>query len=247
MSSGLIGELGRLGILFARILGSLHFRRGQLHDIVVQCYTVGARSLPIIAVGGLFVGLVISLQGYRALEVIGASSALGTAIGIPLYRELGPVLAAILFCGRAGSSMAAELGLMRATDQIMALSMMAIDPIGKVVAPRFVAGFIALPLLTAVFCAFAILGAYLQAVWVLGIDSGFFWSALQDSVDLAKDFGQCFTKATAFGFACSLIAVHVGYAAEATIEGTSVATTRSVVLGSLLVLFLDFVLGATLY
>ena len=242
-----VRELGRIGMLFGQILGSLSLRRGQFRDIVIQCYTVGARSLPIIAVGGLFVGLVISLQGYRALEVIGASSALGTAIGIPLYRELGPVLAAILFCGRAGSSMAAELGLMRATDQITALSMMAIDPIGKVVAPRFVAGVVALPLLTAVFCAFAILGAYLQAVWVLGIDSGFFWSALQGSVDFVDDFGQCFTKATAFGFACTLIAVHVGYSAEPTIEGTSIATTRSVVLGSLMVLFLDFVLGATLY
>jgi phospholipid/cholesterol/gamma-HCH transport system permease protein len=242
-----IGEIGRIGLLFLRILGSLTLRRGQFTDIVIQCYSVGARSLPIVAVGGLFVGLVISLQGYRALEVIGASSALGTAIGIPLYRELGPVLAAILFCGRAGSSMAAELGLMKATDQITALSMMAIDPVGKVVAPRFVAGVLCLPLLTAVFCAFAIFGSYLQAVWVLGIDSGFFWSALQGSVDFVDDFGQCFTKAAFFGFATSLLAVHVGYSAEPTIEGTSIATTRSVVMGSLMVLFLDFVLGATLY
>lgn len=242
-----IREFGRIGLLLARIVRSLTLRRGQFTDIVIQCYAVGARSLPIVVVGGLFVGLVISLQGYRALEVIGASSALGTAIGIPLYRELGPVLAAILFCGRAGSSMAAELGLMKATDQITALSMMAIDPIGKVVAPRFVAGVVCMPLLTAVFCAFAILGSYLQAVWVLGIDSGFFWSALQGSVDLVDDFGQCFTKAAFFGFATSLLAVYVGYSAEPTIEGTSIATTRSVVLGSLMVLFLDFVLSATLY
>jgi len=245
--SGQIQELGKIGLLFWRILGSLTLRRGQFADIVKQCYAVGARSLPIVAVGGLFVGLVISLQGYRALEVIGASSALGTAIGIPLYRELGPVLAAILFCGRAGSSMAAELGLMRATDQITALSMMAIDPVGKVVAPRFIAGVFCLPLLTAVFCAFAILGAYVQAVWVLGVDGGFFWSALRDSVDFVDDFGQCFTKSLFFGFSCTLIATHVGYHAEPTIEGTSVATTRSVVLGSLAVLFLDFVLTATLY
>lgn len=245
--SALIRELGQIGLFLLRILRSLHLPRGQLRDIVRQCYAVGARSLPIVAVGGLFVGLVISLQGYRALEVIGAGSALGTAIGIPLYRELGPVLAAILFCGRAGSSMAAELGLMRATEQITALSMMAIDPVGKVVAPRFLAGVVSLPLLTAVFCAFAILGGYLQAVWVLGVDSGFFWSSLRNSVDLVEDFGQAFTKAAYFGVACSLIATHVGYHSEPTIEGTSVATTRAVVHGSLMVLFLDFILSAILY
>lgn len=242
-----IASFGRIGLFLLRILLAIRLQRGQLLDIGRQIYNIGARSLPIVAVGGLFVGLVISLQGYRALETIGAGSALGTAIGIPLYRELGPVLAAILFCGRAGSSIAAELGLMRATDQIMALSMMAIDPVAKVVAPRFLAGFISVPLLTAVFCAFAILGGYLQAVWVLGIDSGFFWGSLRSSVDFYEDFGQCFVKATFFGAACSLIATHVGYHAEPTIEGTSVATTKSVVNGSLMVLFLDFLLTATLY
>ena len=242
-----LAGFGRLALFLLRVLAALRLTHGQAGDIARQIYTVGARSLPIIAVGGLFVGLVISLQGYRALETIGAGSALGTAIGIPLYRELGPVLAAILFCGRAGSSIAAELGLMRATDQITALSMMAIDPVAKVVAPRFVAGVVSVPLLTAVFCAFAILGGYLQAVWVLGIDAGFFWSSLRNSVDLYEDFGQCFTKAGFFGVACTLVAVHVGYHAEPTIEGTSVATTRAVVHGSLLVLFLDFILTATLY
>lgn len=242
-----IATFGRIGLFQLRILGSLTLRNGQMRDIGAQIYSVGARSLPIIAVGGLFVGLVISLQGYRALETIGAGSALGTAIGIPLYRELGPVLAAILFCGRAGSSIAAELGLMRATDQITALSMMAIDPVGKVVTPRFVAGLVSVPLLTAVFCAFAILGGYLQAVWALGIDAGFFWGSLRDSVDLVDDFGQCFVKAGFFGLVCSLLATHVGYHAEPTIEGTSVATTRAVVHGSLMVLFLDFILTATLY
>ena len=240
-------DLGRFGLFLLRVLGALRFTPTQLADTARQIYTVGGRSLPIVAVGGLFVGLVISLQGYRALETIGAGSALGTAIGIPLYRELGPVLAAILFCGRAGSSIAAELGLMRATDQITALSMMAIDPVGKVATPRFIAGLISVPLLTAVFCAFAILGGYLQAVWALGIDSGFFWSALRNSVDLYDDFGQCFVKAGFFGAACTLIAVHVGFHAEPTIEGTSVATTRAVVMGSLVVLFLDFILTATLY
>jgi phospholipid/cholesterol/gamma-HCH transport system permease protein len=240
-------EFGRIGLFALRIVWSLRLQHGQFTDILRQIYSIGARSLPIIAFGGLFVGLVISLQGYRALETIGAGSALGTAIGIPLYRELGPVLAAILFCGRAGSSIAAELGLMRATDQITALSMMAIDPVAKVVAPRFVAGVVSVPLLTAVFCAFAILGGYLQAVWVLGIDSGFFWGSLRNSVDLVEDLGQCFTKAGFFGVACTLIATYVGYHSAPTIEGTSVATTRAVVHGSLLVLFLDFILTATLY
>jgi phospholipid/cholesterol/gamma-HCH transport system permease protein len=240
-------SIGRIGLFLVRILLSLRLSASQLGDTARQIYSIGARSLPIVAVGGLFVGLVISLQGYRALETIGAGSALGTALGIPLYRELGPVLAAILFCGRAGSSIAAELGLMRATDQITALSMMAIDPVGKVVAPRFVAGLISVPLLTAVFCAFAILGGYVQAVWALGIDSGFFWGSLRNSVDLYQDFGQCFVKSAFFGLTCSLIATHVGYHAEPTIEGTSVATTRAVVHGSLMVLCLDFILTATLY
>jgi phospholipid/cholesterol/gamma-HCH transport system permease protein len=242
-----LADLGRFGLFFFRILGSIRLQRGQFSDIVRQLYSVGARSVPIVAVGGAFVGLVLSLQGHRTLEVFGASNALGTLLGLSLFRELGPVLTAILFCGRAGSAMSAELGLMRATDQITALSMMAIDPVGKVVAPRFIAGLIGVPLLTAVFCAFAILGGYLQAVWVLGIDSGHFWGALRGSIDLTEDLGQTFVKAGFFGLACSLIATHVGYHAEPTIEGTSIATTRAVVNGSLMVLFLDFILSATLY
>ena len=242
-----LAELGRIGLFLFRILGALRLQRGQLRDIVLQVYSVGARTVPIIAVGGAFVGLVLSLQGYRTLETFGATNALGTLLGLTLFRELGPVLTAILFCGRAGSAMAAELGLMRATDQITALSMMAIDPVGKVVAPRFVAGLLGVPLLTAVFCAFAILGGYVQAVLVLGVDAGHFWGNLRASIDLGEDFGQTFVKAAFFGLTCSLIATYVGYHAEPTIEGTSVATTRSVVHGSLMVLFLDFIISATLY
>ena len=242
-----LASLGRFGLFLFRILGSITLVRGQFGDIVRQCYSVGARSVPIVAVGGAFVGLVMSLQGYRTLETFGAGNALGTLLGLSLFRELGPVLAALLFCGRAGSAMAAELGLMKATDQIKALSMMAIDPVGKVVAPRFIAGLISVPLLTMVFCAFAILGGYVQSVVVLGIDGGYFWGSLRNSVDLYEDFGQALVKAGFFGFACSLIATHVGYHAEPTIEGTSVATTRAVVHGSLMVLFLDFILSATLY
>jgi phospholipid/cholesterol/gamma-HCH transport system permease protein len=242
-----LAGIGAFGLFLLRVLGAIRPSRAQFMDTVRQFYVVGARSVPIVAVGGAFVGLVMTLQGYRTLSVFGAGNALGTLLGLSLYRELGPVLAAILFCGRAGSAMAAELGLMRATDQIQALSMMAIDPVGKVVVPRFIAGLISVPLLTMVFCAFAILGGWFQAVHVIGIDGGFFWGALRDSVDLQQDFGQAVVKSAFFGAACTLIATHVGYHAEPTIEGTSVATTRAVVAGSLMVLFLDFILSATLY
>ena len=242
-----VASLGRFGLFLFRILGALRPSRAQVADTVRQVYTVGARSVPIVAVGGAFVGLVMTLQGYRTLSTFGAGNALGTLLGLSLYRELGPVLAAILFCGRAGSAIAAELGLMRATDQITALSMMAIDPVGKVVVPRFLAGLISVPLLTAVFCGFAILGGWFQAVHVIGIDGGFFWGALRDSVDLRADFGQAFVKSAFFGGFCTLIATYTGYHAEPTIEGTSIATTQSVVMGSLMVLFLDFILSATLY
>ena len=242
-----LASIGRFGLFLFRILGAIRPSRAQFADTVRQFYTVGARSVPIVAVGGAFVGLVMTLQGYRTLSTFGAGNALGTLLGLSLYRELGPVLAAILFCGRAGSAMAAELGLMRATDQITALSMMAIDPVGKVVVPRFLAGLFSVPLLTAVFCAFAILGGWFQAVHVIGIDGGFFWGSLRDSIDLTNDFGQAFVKSAFFGGTCTLIATYTGYHAEPTIEGTSIATTQSVVMGSLMVLFLDFILSATLY
>ncbi|MCG6118110.1 MAG: MlaE family lipid ABC transporter permease subunit [Aquimonas sp.] len=239
--------LGRMGLFLLRILGSIRPGHGLFRDTAVQVYSIGARSVSIVAVGGAFVGLVLALQGYRTLTTFGAGSSLGTLLGLTLFRELGPVLAAILFCGRAGSAMAAELGLMRATDQITALSMMAIDPVRKVVAPRFLAGVISLPLLTMVFCAFAILGGWIQAVLVLGLDSGFYWGSLQQSIDLVDDFGQAVVKSLFFGVATTLIATHAGYHAPPTIEGTSVATTQSVVMGSLMVLFLTFILTATLY
>ncbi|HET7844067.1 MAG TPA: MlaE family lipid ABC transporter permease subunit [Xanthomonadales bacterium] len=242
-----VASLGSIGVFAVRLVAALAPRRGGLADLVRQLWVVGARSVPIVAVGGLFVGLVMSLQGYRTLSTFGASNALGTLLGLSLYRELGPVLAAILFCGRAGSAMAAELGLMRATDQITALGMMAIDPVAKAAAPRFAAGVIGVPLLTAVFCAFAVFGGWVQAAWVLDVDPGHYWAALQASVSFDSDYAQCFVKAGVFGFACSLIAVHAGYHAEPTIEGTSLATTRSVVQGSLMVLFLDFLLSALFY
>ena len=242
-----LAALGRFGLFLLRIVGALRFNRSQLRDTIRQIYVIGARSVPIIAVGGAFVGLVMTLQGYRTLVTFGAGNALGTMLSLTVFRELGPVLTAILFCGRAGSSMAAELGLMRATDQITSLSMMAIDPVGKVVVPRFVATFLSVPLLTAVFICFSIVAGWIQAVYLLGVDPGYFWASLQSSVDLSQDFGQAFVKATVFGLFCGLIATFVGYHAKPTPEGTSVATTQAVVYGSLMVLFLDFLLSATLY
>lgn len=243
----MMAALGRFGLFLFRILGAIRPSRAQWRDTVRQIYVIGARSVPIIAVGGAFVGLVMTLQGYRALVTFGAGNALGTMLSLTVFRELGPVLTAILFCGRAGSAMAAELGLMRATDQITSLSMMAIDPVGKVVVPRFVATCISVPLLTAVFIAFSILAGWIQAEFLLGVDGGYFWASLQSSVDLWEDYGQAFVKSAVFGVFCALIATHVGFHARPTPEGTSVATTQAVVYGSLMVLFLDFLLSATLY
>ena len=221
--------------------------RDFLAELVREIYKVGARSLPIIAVGGAFVGLVLTLQGYRTLATYGAIDALSTLLGLSLYRELAPVLTALLFIGRAGSSIAAELGLMRATDQIKALELMAIDPIAKAVAPRFWAAVLTVPLLTGIFVSLAIAAGWFQAVQVLGIDNGSFWSGLRGSVDLMDDFGVSLLKSAVFGGTAALVAAYVGFHAEPTIEGTSVATTRAVVNASLLVLMFNFILSALLF
>ena len=240
-------DWGRLGLFGLTVLRASTPTNTFLHELVRQIYAIGARSLPIIAVGGGFVGLVLTLQGYRTLSTFGASNSLSTLLGLSLYRELGPVLTALLFIGRAGSSIAAELSLMRATDQISALSLMAIDPVGRVVAPRFWAAVITLPLLTAFFIAFAITAGYIEAVHVLGLDAGYFWSALSHNVALRGDYGVAFFKAAVFGGISALIAAYVGYHAEPTIEGTSLATTRAVVNASLLVLMFNFILSALLF
>lgn len=240
-------SVGRAGLFTLSVFRASTPTREFFAELVREIYKVGARSLPIIAVGGAFVGLVLTLQGYRTLSTFGASDALSTLLGLSLYRELGPVLTALLFIGRAGSSIAAELGLMRATDQIKALELMAIDPIAKAVAPRFWAAVICVPLLTGFFCSLAISASYFQAVHVLGLDNGVFWSALSNSVDFWDDFGVAMLKAAVFGGTCALVASYEGFHAEPTIEGTSVATTRAVVNASLLVLMFNFVLSALLF
>ena len=242
-----IRSVGRAGLFGLTMLRGSAPSRDFLAELVREIYKIGARSLPIIAVGGAFVGLVLTLQGHRTLATFGASDALATLLGLSLYRELGPVLTALLFIGRAGSSIAAELGLMRATDQIKALELMAIDPVAKTVAPRFWAAVLCVPLLTVFFCSLAISAGWFQAVQVLGLDNGTFWSSLQGSVDFWDDFGVALLKSAVFGGTAALVAAYAGFHAEPTIEGASVATTRAVVNASLLVLMLNFVMSALLF
>ncbi|MCF7223799.1 MlaE family lipid ABC transporter permease subunit [Marilutibacter chinensis] len=239
--------VGRAGLFSLSVLRASKPTADFWRELVREIYKIGARSLPIIAVGGAFVGLSVTLLGYRALDTYGAANQVSAMLGLGLYRELGPVLTALLFIGRAGSSIAAELGLMRATDQITALGLMAIDPVGKAVAPRFWAAVLCVPLLTAFFCSLAISASYFEAVHVIGIDAGVFWQVLKDSVDFGKDFAMAFAKAAVFGAVAALVAAFVGYHAEPTIEGTSVATTRAVVNASLLVLMFNFVMTALLF
>ena len=242
-----IRSLGRAGLFTLSVFRASKPTPDFFRELVREIYKIGARSLPIIAVGGAFVGLVLTLQGYRTLATFGASNSLSTLLGLSLYRELGPVLTALLFIGRAGSSIAAELGLMRATDQITALGLMAIDPVGKAVAPRFWAAVLSVPLLTGFFCSFAIAASYLEAVHVIGLDSGYFWPSLKENVDFIDDFCVALLKSAVFGATAALVAAYVGYHAEPTIEGTSVATTRAVVNASLLVLMFNFVLSALMF
>ena len=240
-------SVGRAGLFTLSVLRASKPTSDFLRELVREIYKIGARSLPIIAVGGAFVGLSVTLLGYRALDTYGAANQVSAMLGLGLYRELGPVLTALLFIGRAGSSIAAELGLMRATDQITALGLMAIDPVGKAVAPRFWAAVLCVPLLTAFFCSLAISASYFEAVHVIGVESGVFWQVLKDSVDFGKDFAMAFAKAAVFGAVAALVAAYVGFHAEPTIEGTSVATTKAVVNASLLVLMFNFVMSALLF
>src|SRR5690606_13940105 len=188
-------SLGRAGLFSLSVLRASKPTADFFAELVREIYKIGARSLPIIAVGGAFVGLSVTLLGYRALETYGAANQISALVGLGLYRELAPVLTALLFVGRAGSSIAAELGLMRATDQITALGLMAIDPVAKAVAPRFWAAVLCVPLLTAFFCSLGITASYFEAVHVIGIDAGTFWQVLRDAVDYRHDFVVAFQKA----------------------------------------------------
>ncbi len=211
--------------------------------IIKQVYNSGALSLVIIMLSGLFVGMVLGLQGFQLLERFGSESALGTAAAIGLMKELGPVVTALLFAGRAGTALAAEIGLMRATDQLSAMEMMAVDPIRHVVVPRFLGGVITMPLLAAIFSLIGIYGAQLVGVQIMGVDAGSFWSQMRAGVDL-RDVSEGIVKSCIFGVACSLIAVYEGYYAIPTAEGVGRATTRTVVTSAVVTLFLDYLLTA---
>ena len=239
-----MGEGARLFLRLLTTLGSSLKRFGLIRD---QIHFLGNYSLAIIAVSGLFVGFVFGLQGYYTLQRYGSSEALGLLVTLSLVRELGPVVTALLFAGRAGTSLTAELGLMKAGEQIAVMEMMAVDPIKRVLAPRFWAGVITMPLLAAVFSAMGIIGGWVVGVLMIGVDSGSFWSQIQGGVDVWQDVGNGVVKSVVFGFAVTFIALWQGFDAQATPEGVASATTRTVVAASLAVLGLDFILTALMF
>jgi phospholipid/cholesterol/gamma-HCH transport system permease protein len=215
--------------------------------VVAQIHAIGNRSLVIILASGLAVGFVLALQMYYALVTYGATESLGLIVNLALVRELGPVVSALLFAGRAGTSLTAEIGLMKAGEQLSAMELMAIDPKVRVLAPRLVGGFIAMPILAVLFSAIGIIGAWVVAVLLIGVDAGNFWSIMQTQVDVWRDVGNGVVKAIVFGFLCTVVALYQGYETEATPEGVAYATTRTVVIASLWVLGMDFVLTALMF
>ena len=239
----LLRKTGLTGLFFVRLLGACIPALARPKLIIAQIYNAGARSLIIIMLSGLFTGMVLGLQGYDLLNRFGATEALGTAAAMALLKELGPVLTALLFAGRAGTALTSEIGLMRATDQLTAMEVMAVDPMRYVAAPRFLGGRIAVPLLTAVFNLIGLYGAQLIGVQLLGVDHGTFWSQTQSAVAL-KDVTEGIVKSIVFGAVVSLIAVNEGYHAEPTAEGVGLATTRTVVASSVMTLLLDYILTA---
>lgn len=240
-------RLGRANIFMVYVLGGIPLCVRRFRLVITQLFAVGVLSILIIFVSGLFVGMVLGLQGYNTLVDFGAEESLGVLVALSLVRELGPVVSALLFAGRAGSALTAEIGLMKATEQLSAMEMMAVDPLHRVIAPRLLAGIIAMPLLAAIFSAVGVMGGYFVGVGLLGVDSGAFWSQMQDKVDLHEDIYNGVIKSIVFGFVATWIAVFEGYDAVPTSEGVGRATTRTVVHTSLAVLGLDFVLTALMF
>jgi phospholipid/cholesterol/gamma-HCH transport system permease protein len=242
-----IAGIGHASIMFftviRRSLGI--FKRFRL--VSDQVFFLGNYSFVIIAVSGLFVGFVLGLQGYYTLNRYGSEQALGLLVALSLTRELGPVVTALLFAGRAGTSLTAEIGLMKAGEQLSAMEMMAVDPVARVIVSRFWAGVIAMPILAAIFSAVGIIGGYLVGVPLIGVDAGAFWSQMQGGVDVLKDVGNGVIKSMVFGVAVTFIALYQGYESKPTPEGVSLATTRTVVVSSLAVLALDFLLTAVMF
>ncbi|MBC7681033.1 MAG: lipid asymmetry maintenance ABC transporter permease subunit MlaE [Ferruginibacter sp.] len=239
-----IGNATRLFVRLVALLGPTLRRFGLVRD---QIHFLGNYSLALISVSGLFVGFVLGLQGYYTLQRYGSSEALGLLVALSLVRELGPVVTALLFAGRAGTSLTAGIGLMKAGEQLSAMELMAVDPVQRILAPRFWAGVITMPLLAALFSAVGIVGGWVVGVLMIGVDSGAFWSQMQGGVDVWRDVGNGAIKSVVFGFTVSFVALLQGYEAQPTPEGVSRATTRTVVVASLAVLALDFLLTATMF
>lgn len=250
-----LGKRVRLGVIglgdFMRLAGAILARSGAALRrpglVSQQVHFIGNHSLLIIAVSGLFVGFVLGLQGYYTLSRYGSEEALGLLVALSLTRELGPVVTALLFAGRAGTSLTAEIGLMKAGEQLAAMEVMAVDPIRRVLVPRFWGGVIAMPVLAAVFSMVGVIGGWVVGVMLIGIDPGAFWSQMQEGVDVINDVLNGFIKSVVFGVAVTLVALHAGWTARATPEGVSRATTRTVVHSSLLILGLDFVMTALMF
>ncbi len=237
-----VRRTGAATIFMLRVLAASGVSRRRVHLTLREIYFAGTLSLVIIMVSGLFVGMVLGMQGYETLQTYGSEEKLGVLVALSLVRELGPVVAALLFASRAGSAITAEIGLMKATDQLAAMEMMAVDPVARVVAPRFWGAVLSMPLLAALFSSLGILGAYLVGVSLLGVDEGAFWSQMQAAVDVRQDVLNGVVKSIVFGIGIATVATFEGFDAPPTAEGVSRATTRTVVHSSLLILALDLVL-----
>lgn len=244
---GLTIGLGAAGVFLLQMVEQLWIVVRRPGLLVQQLYSVGVLTFIIIALAGLFVGMVLGLQGYNTLVDFGAESSLGLVVAKFLTRELGPVLTALLFTGRAGSALTAEIGLMKTTEQLAALEMMAVNPVQRVIAPRFAAGIIAVPLLAAMFSVVGVFGGYLIGVELLGVDSGVFWSSMQQGVDFYDDIVNGVIKSVVFGVCVTWIALFQGYTCEPNAAGISRATTSTVVTGSLTILGIDYVLTALMF
>ena len=242
-----LADVGMGARLFWRLIGLFGASMRRFSLVRDQVHFLGNYSLSIIATSGLFVGFVMALQGYNVLQLYGSTNSLGLVVTLSLVRELGPVVTALLFAGRAGTSLTAEIGLMGAGEQLSAMEMMAVDPVRRILAPRFWGGVIAMPLLSLVFNAVGVIGGWLVGVVLIGVDGGAFWGQMQSGVDVFKDVGNSIVKSLAFGVAVTFIAVLQGFVAKPTPEGVSRATTRTVVMASLTVLALDFVLTALMF
>jgi phospholipid/cholesterol/gamma-HCH transport system permease protein len=236
-------RIGSMSLFFAQVCVRSVSALAKPGLIVRQIYNAGARSLVIVMLSGLFVGMVLGLLGFDTLQRFGSEDSLGVLAALGMLKVLGPVLTALLFAGRAGTSLTSEIGLMKSTDQLTAMQMMAVDPLRHVIAPRFLGGIIAMPLLAATFSVIGLFGAQLIGVQQMGVDAGAFWSQTQNAVDL-RDVNEGIVKSLVFGVACSLIAVYEGYHSEPTPEGVGLATTRTVVTSSVMVLLLNYLLTA---